>query len=244
MISSVGSGCEFIPAEWPAPPGIHAFTTTRIGGVSAGPWASMNLGAHCGDRSAHVAANRQRLVKHLPGPVDWLNQVHGTGVHHRVSDTSTGSTADAQWTTDLNRVCAVLTADCLPVVFCSQCSSVVAVAHAGWRGLADGVLEATVSALPDLPLMAWLGPAIGPKVYEVGDDVVECFPGDREPGFKPHGRRWLMDIYALARLRLERAGVQSVHGGTHCTYSEPERFYSWRRDGETGRMATVIWRTQ
>lgn len=238
----------FIEADWPAPPGVRAFTTTRGGGVSPEPWSSLNLGSRCGDHPDRVIANRRLLQAHLPGRPTWMQQVHGTAVQRleaadraHPGDAAT-ATADAQWTLQPRRVCAVLTADCLPVVFCSVMGDVVGVAHAGWRGLAQGVLEATLESMPEREYLAWLGPAIGPDAYEVGEDVVRQFEPDRKAGFRPCGDRWLMDLYALARVRLQRAGVRSVHGGEHCTWSEPNRFYSFRRDGTTGRMATVIWR--
>jgi YfiH family protein len=239
---------DVIEANWPAPAGVRAFTTTRRGGVSTGCWSSLNLGSRCGDQADRVSANRQVLQGWLPAPPSWMRQVHGVAVQHLVGPAGPQTTnpceaeADAQWTTEPRRICAVLTADCLPVVFCAAEGDVVGVAHAGWRGLAAGVLEATLRAMPRRDYLAWLGPAIGPDAYEVGHEVLEHFKDDREVGFRPSGDRWLMDLYSLARERLWRAGLRSVFGGDHCTWSEPDRFYSYRRDGTTGRMATVIWR--
>jgi YfiH family protein len=238
----VQDGFECIAADWPAPPGVHAFTTTRRGGVSAGVWAGFNLGQRCGDEPDAVERNRALLQRSLPGRICWVQQAHGVGVQRIDESSRSGVTADAQWTSEPGRVCAVLTADCLPVTFCSHDGEVVGVAHAGWRGLAGGVLEATLAAMPKKAYLAWLGPAIGPDAFEVRDDVVDCFAADRAAGFKPHADRWLMDLYELARVRLQRLGVDSVHGGRHCTHADARRFYSYRRDGETGRMATVIWR--
>lgn len=231
--------------DWPAPPAVRALTTTRVGGVSRPPWDGFNLAAHVGDRPAHVARNRSLLRSRfgLPGDPAWLSQVHGTDV----LEAGRGGEADAVWTDVPGRVCAVLTADCLPVLFCADAGTCVAAAHAGWRGLAAGVLEATVAALPAEPagLLAWLGPAIGPDAFEVGDEVRSAFVG-RDAGaaaaFRPAGAgRWLADLYALARLRLAAAGVTRVSGGGWCTFDDRDRFYSYRRDGITGRMASLVW---
>jgi len=203
----------------------------------------MNLGRHCGDQPGHVSRNRQILNRGLPATPQWLRQVHGTAVARHPGDPGPEPEADALVAFAPGQVCAVLTADCLPVVFCDRAGSRVAVAHAGWRGLAGGILQATIGALECEPgqVMAWLGPAIGPSMYEVGADVAAAFPGEFDQGFTPRGERWLLDLYAVARLKLAAAGVSSVFGGGLCTYSEPERFYSYRRDGQTGRMATLVW---
>ncbi|MCA1924978.1 MAG: peptidoglycan editing factor PgeF [Thiobacillus sp.] len=235
-----------ITPDWPAPPGVRSLMTTRIGGVSAAPWASLNLGDHVHDDPAHVAANRARLRAWLPEEPAWLKQVHGT--HVVEAGAASGLQADACFSRACGRVCAVLTADCLPVLFCDRSGSVVAAAHAGWRGLAAGVLEAAVAAM-DVPpgeILVWMGAAIGPRAFEVGDDVRAAFVA-RHPetgaAFVPQGAagKWLADIYALARIRLNRAGVQAIHGGGRCTYSESETFFSYRRDGITGRMAAAVW---
>jgi YfiH family protein len=218
--------------------------TTREGGVSAAPWASFNLGDHVGDNAAHVVANRTHLRQQLPSDPGWLKQVHSA----KVVETGAGvPEADASLTRQTGTVCAVLTADCLPVLFCDRAGSVVAAAHAGWRGLADGVLEATVAAMQVAPgdILAWMGAAIGPQAFEVGDEVRQAFVAQHPEAamaFHPHAPgKWLADIYQLARIRLESAGVQAVYGGGRCTFTETERFFSYRRDGVTGRMASLIW---
>ena len=234
---------ERIIPDWPAPVQVRAFSTTRIGGVSTGPWAGFNLGSRCGDEPDNVLHNRKLLNLDLPSPVRWLQQVHGRTVwvyHH--GDNSEAE-ADAAVSFRPGEVCAVLTADCLPVFFCNERGDRVGIAHAGWRGLAAGVLESTVRALDENPasLMAWLGPAIGPAVYEVGPEVAESFRSERKEAFVARADRYLMDIYAVARMKLEAAGVRSISGGGFCTFSETDRFYSFRRDGTTGRMAHLIW---
>jgi YfiH family protein len=234
----------WIEPDWPAPPCVHALCTTRNGGVSDGPWSSLNLGLACGDDSAAVLINRDIVRRVLPaGPV-WLQQVHGSAVVSLDRATADGSVADAAVTFSTGRVCSVLTADCLPVFFCNRLGDRVAAAHAGWRGLASGVLETTVEALDEAPgeLMAWMGPAIGPSVYEVGEEVVAAFTGEFPRGFERRGERWLMDLYLLARIKLERLGLTAVFGGRFCTFSDSKRFYSYRRDGrKTGRQGSFIW---
>ncbi len=229
--------------DWPAPAAVKVLSTTRSGGCSEGAWATMNLGRHCGDDPQHVRHNRARLERLLPAAPQWLRQVHGTAVVRHPADPGDEPEADALVAFAAGQVCAVLTADCLPVVFCDVSGSRVAVAHAGWRGLAGGVLQATVDALDcaAADLLAWLGPAIGPAAYEVGPDVAAAFPQELEQAFAPRGDRWLMDLYTVARLKLAAVGVTAVYGGGLCTYSDPERFYSFRRDGVTGRMATLVW---
>lgn len=239
--------------DWPAPRNVHAVVTTRIGGVSAAPWASLNLGMHVGDNPVDVQANRNHLtqaLQHLSScaPPQWLNQVHGIQVVNAGSDPACVPDADAVTTMQPGMPCAVMTADCLPVFFCDQDGHRVAVAHAGWRGLCDGVLEATLKQFPDSNrVLAWLGPAIGPAAFEVGDEVraafMECDAGAASAFVpSPNAGRWLADIYALARQRLTRAGVASIYGGGLCTFNDPDRFFSYRRDGQTGRMASIIWR--
>ena len=232
--------------DWPAPARVKSLMTTREGGVSLASWASLNLGDHVGDDPAHVAANRARLRQTLPAEPGWLRQVHSARVVELGRESN--PEADAAFTREPGQVCAVLTADCLPVLFCDRAGSVVAAAHAGWRGLADGVLEATVAAMrvvAPCDILAWMGAAIGPQAFEVGDEVKRIFV-DRHPeaaaAFVPHAPgKWLADIYRLARIRLAHAGVQAVYGGGRCTFSEADRFYSYRRDGVTGRMASLIW---
>ncbi|HEY5558922.1 MAG TPA: peptidoglycan editing factor PgeF [Steroidobacteraceae bacterium] len=237
----------FIFPDWPAPAAVHAAVTTRAGGVSSGPWTSFNLAAHVGDDPAAVAENRRRLrtALELPSEPSWLQQVHGHEVA-RLPGTLPEA-ADAAVAFERGPVCAVLVADCLPVFLASRDGDRIGVAHAGWRGLAAGVVEATIVALGCDParLVAWLGPAIGPKAFEVGEDVRSVFTtGDPAAASHFHaGRagRWFADLTALARRRLMGCGVGSVHGGGACTVSDPARFYSYRRDGVTGRMAALAW---
>jgi YfiH family protein len=234
--------------DWAAPANVHAFVTTRSGGVSQAPFDSFNLATHVGDAPAAVSHNRQLLRRRLalPGEPLWLTQVHGTQVID-AGGAAPGDTADASFTRQPGVVSAVLTADCLPVLFCDTAGSCVAAAHAGWRGLAAGVLEATIAAMAVEPgrLMAWLGPAIGPAAFAVGAEVRAAFV-DQHPlahsAFQAvRGGHWLADLYALARIRLAAAGVPAVSGGGLCTSTDVERFYSYRRDGVTGRMAALIW---
>jgi YfiH family protein len=245
-------GAWLTPA-WDVPANVRALSTLRAGGVSVGPYASFNLAQHVGDDAAHVAANRARLraAAGLPDEPLWLEQVHGIEVvvHERMRGTPmTPPRADAAVAFEPDRVCVVMTADCLPVVFADRAGTRVGVAHAGWRGLVGGVLEATVSALrvPPAELVAWLGPAIGPDAFEVGPEVREAFIA-RQPandaGFTRNAAgRYQADLYALAKIALGRAGVSSITGGGHCTQRESGRFFSFRRDGgHTGRMATLAW---
>jgi YfiH family protein len=232
--------------DWPAPLNVKSLMTTREGGVSRAPWATLNLGDHVGDDPVHVAANRARLRAQLPAEPGWLRQVHSARVAELGRDAN--PEADASFTREQGRVCAVLTADCLPVLFCDRAGSVVAAAHAGWRGLADGVLEATVAAMqvPPGEILAWMGAAIGPQAFEVGDEVRDAFIRQHVQAAaafvpQPTPGKWLADIYQLARIRLGHAGVQAVYGGGRCTFSEAERFYSYRRDGVTGRIASLVW---
>lgn len=242
---------QFVHPEWPAPPVVHAAVTTRLGGVSVGPFASLNLGAFCGDDPIAVSNNRCRtaVALNLPTPPCWLTQVHGCQVVHLPRFDA--PQADAAWTDRRDTVCAILTADCLPVLLCDRSGSIVAAVHAGWRGLAQGVLEAAIRAMPvrTAELLAWLGPAIGPQSFEVGREVRSLFverQAEAASAFVPVPRRpgiFLADLYALARLRLATAGVFAVFGGDFCTFSNVQSFYSYRRDGRTGRMASMIWRS-
>ncbi len=223
--------------DWPAPPSIRALTTTREGGVSQGPYASLNLAGHVGDDPRAVAENRARLERalRLPASPCWLRQIHSS----RVVEAKEGVEADGSFTYRPGIVCAVLTADCLPVLLCDPGGQVAAV-HAGWRGLAAGVLEAALAAFPSPHrVMAWLGPAIGPAAYEVGEEVKGAFPEDGE-AFHPQGGRWRADLPRIAQRRLKRAGVRAIYESRACTF-ESRRFFSYRRDGITGRMATLIW---
>jgi YfiH family protein len=236
-------------AAWPST--VRALTTLRHGGASTGSHAGLNLAAHVDDQPAHVQENRRRLrlAAALPAEPAWLEQVHGVAVFaHDGPPPTAPPRADAAVTSRPGQVCAVLTADCLPVVFASRDGTRVGVAHAGWRGLADGVLEATVAALgvPPAEVVAWLGPAIGPQAFEVGEDVRTAFiarAADNASAFAPNeAGRHHADLYRLARLALARVGVHEVTGGGLCTVTDAERFYSFRRDGgRTGRMATLAW---
>jgi YfiH family protein len=237
---------DWIVPDWPAPAGVHALVTTRAGGVSVGPYASMNLATHVGDDAAAVAENRRRLRDRLPTEPRWLTQVHGTLVVD-AGGASPDTQADAALARGKGVVCAVLTADCLPVLLCDENGTAVAVAHAGWRGLAGGVLEAAVQAMgvPPVRLMAWLGPAIGPQAFEVGAEVRAAFlaqVSEAGAAFAPKANgKWLADLYRLAEQRLNAVGVARIFGGGFCTYHEAERFYSFRREKTTGRMASLIW---
>lgn len=239
---------DWLAADWPVPPTVRAGTTLRRGGVSKGPYESLNLGAHVGDDPLAVTENRERLVSscYLPGQPQWLDQVHGATVVELPHDDDTPR-ADAAFTDRAGVVCAVLTADCLPVVFARMNGSAVGVAHAGWRGLCAGVLEATALSLgKPADLVAWLGPAISRTAYEVGDDVRQaCLAYDESTSRcfsrNPAGR-WQADLYALARHRLAAIGLEEVYGGGRCTFTEEEHFFSYRRDGRCGRMATFVWR--
>lgn len=240
---------QLIRPDWPAPAHIQALTTTREGGVSAAPYDRCNLAMHVGDRAADVAVNRQRVHSALALPAEplWLSQVHGDQVIE-ATQAAPGSTADGSYTNATGVVCAVLTADCLPVLLTDRAGSCVAAVHAGWRGLAAGVIEAAVRALPAAPgeLLAWLGPAIGPDAFEVGTEVRQAFvefDPEAARAFRSRGDKWLADIYQLARLRLAAVGVNAVFGGGDCTFTDRDRFYSYRRDGRTGRMASLIWIT-
>ena len=232
-----------------APPGVRALVTTRtsLQGRSVAPYACCNLAGHVGDDPAAVAANRAQLRALLPAEPLWLNQVHGVVVASAETD-APGVDADASVARSPGRVCAVLTADCLPLLLAARDGAVVAAAHAGWRGLADGVIEASVAAMgrPGGELCAWLGPAIGPAAFEVGDEVRAAFcrhDARAAAAFVAHGAgKWLCDLYALARQRLAALGVTQVSGGGLCTCGDAQRFYSYRRDGTTGRMASLIWR--
>jgi hypothetical protein len=238
---------EFLRPEWPVPASVHAVVTTRRGGVSAGAYASLNLASHVGDDASAVAENRRRLRDALGLPCEpaWLEQVHGIGV--KVLPGPAQGAADAAVTFSPGSICAVLVADCLPVILASRAGDRVGIAHAGWRGLAAGVVEATVQALDCEPrtLVAWLGPSIGPAAFEVGREVREAFlardPGAAEAFRAGREGRYLADLPTLARRRLAAAGVPSVHGCVLCTHSDPARFYSYRRDGATGRMAALAW---
>jgi YfiH family protein len=238
----------WITPDWPLAGQVNVVSTLRGGGVSEGPYASLNLAAHVGDRPEAVAANRVLLREavHLPAEPLWLEQVHGVEVACH-EESAPGVRADAAVAFGPGRVCAVMTADCLPVVFADRTGTRVAVAHAGWRGLLGGILESTVARLGGEAggLHAWLGPAIGPEAFEVGAEVREAYaarlPGSEACFARNERGRYLADLYGLARLALERAEVGAVHGGGWCTHRDGGRFFSFRRDGVTGRMATLAW---
>lgn len=242
---------HMISPTWPTPPGIHALTTTREGGVSLAPFHSFNLGDHVQDDPLAVQQNRARLVElaGLPQSPCYLTQTHSTRVLRLPLADPQDCAADAVYTDQPNQVCLVMTADCLPVLFCSQDGQEIAAAHAGWRGLCDGMLEATVAAFhcPTSAIQVWLGPAISQRAFQVGEEVVEQFcavdPMAREAFVAdPNtlGKYW-GDLYHIARQRLSHLGIHQVFGGDYCTYHDP-RFFSYRRDTKTGRMATLIWR--
>ncbi|MDE2117113.1 MAG: peptidoglycan editing factor PgeF [Betaproteobacteria bacterium] len=232
--------------DWPAPKNVRAMQTTRHGGVSAAPYASLNLGDHVGDAPLAVARNRMLLEPLLPSEPVWLKQVHGTAVVD-AGHTTCWPEGDACVSSHPGAVCVVMTADCLPVLLCDAQGSVVGAAHAGWRGLCDGIIESTVRAMnvPPQTLMAWLGPAIGPSAFEVGEEVRAAFIAQQPQAaaaFVPGiAGKWHADIYQLARLRLNALGITRIYGGGLCTHTDRVRFFSYRRDGVTGRMGTFIW---
>lgn len=240
----------WLRADWPAPAGVVAGTSLRTGGVSIGRHSSLNLGAHVGDACASVAENRRRFLQacDLPQEPVWIGQVHGTKVIVDPPGDADSPEADAVLGRSAGTVCAVLTADCLPVLFASLDDNEVAAAHAGWRGLLNGVLEATVSTMTARPgrILAWLGPAISQASFEVGPEVQELFC-DRDAAAAVHFKanaqgRWQADLYGLARQRLQTAGLRQVYGGGFCTYTDAQRFFSYRRDGECGRMCSFVFR--
>lgn len=239
---------EWIFPDWPAPAGVAAAITTRRGGFSAAPFDTFNLGDHVGDDPENVSRNRTLLRHRLDLDLEpfWLHQVHGCTVADCGSDDAPLE-ADASVSTTPGLACAVLTADCLPILLCNRSASRVAAVHAGWRGLAAGVVEAALDRFgePGGEIIAWLGPAIGPQAFEVGAEVRERFmaldSGHREaftPGRPGH---WMADIYALARRILAGRRLGFVGGGDYCTVSDADRFFSYRRDGVTGRMASLVW---
>ncbi len=249
---------DWIIPDWPAPGNVKALFTTRNGGVSGDAsgsgreiYASLNLGCHVNDDPAAVAQNRALLCEHLPQAPTWLKQVHGT-LPVWVENVTASPESDAALSRQQGIVCAVMVADCLPVFLCDTAGTAVGIVHAGWRGLAGGVIEQSIAAmrlqLDNSELMAWLGPAIGPQHFEVGEAVYTAFvnhDAQAAQAFVPkdagHEKKWLADIFILARQRLAAIGVMKVYGGGICTYSDAARFYSYRRDGETGRMGALIW---
>ena len=254
---------DLIIPNWPAPKNVYALQTTRDGGASHAPFNSLNFGSHVNDNPQHVAQNRQLLSQFLPSEPVWLNQIHGINAVD-AAQTDCVPDADASYTNRKNVVCVTMTADCLPILLCDIAGTAVASIHAGWRGLCDGIIEATISSMrakipaksTDLMacnLMAWLGPAIGPNAFEVGFEVREQFiakDAQAELAFKKQGEnqeqdKWLADIYKIATQRLNNLGITQIYGGgidqDFCTFSQKEQFFSFRRDGVTGRMASLIW---
>lgn len=248
---------SLIVPDWPAPAQVRAASTLRTGGASQGAYASLNLSTTVGDDAEAVTCNRERLTDMLglPGEPRWLNQVHGTTVLDldgelpvsRRSPSGPPPAADGAVTALTGQPCVIQTADCLPVLLCDASGTRVGAAHAGWRGLAGGVLESAVLGMSVGPdrLLAWIGPGIGPRAYEVGTEVKESFVAIDPAAarcFAVNARgRWQADLYGLARQRLEAAGVKAIYGGGWCTHSEAERFFSHRREAPCGRMATLIW---
>ena len=237
---------NFLQADWPAPGNIRALVTLRSGGVSEACYASLNPALHVGDDPDAVLVNRRKIREMLQLPAEpvWLEQVHGC----RVVEAKTGMPlpqADASFTRQADVVCTVMSADCLPLLLCNRQGSCIAAVHGGWRGLLAGVVENTVKAMGEQQLLAWLGPAIGPSCFEVGEEVRSAFvekSADFVPAFQARENgRWLADIYHIARIILGQLQIDAVYGGDCCTFSDPRRFYSYRRDGRTGRMAALIW---
>lgn len=253
MTATAAAG--LIVADWPAPEGIVALTTSRLGGCSVGPYQSFNLAQHVGDNEHTVAANRQQLVQYCQGlgRIQWLNQLHGIAVAEAAGGAPVD--ADASVTDRPGLGCAVLTADCLPVLMCDRAGQQVAAIHAGWRGLAAGVLEATLGCFraPPEELLAWFGPAISQPAFEVGHEVREAFLAATAADWQARvsaafvasdsrPEHFFADLYQLARLRLQRAGLSAIYGGDRCSFNETEQFYSYRREGVTGRMASLIYK--
>lgn len=251
----------WITPDWPAPANIKALSTTRINGASLAPFDSFNLGLHVGDDPVKVGLNRAHLAQTIgiSGALAWLNQVHGTNVVSLpLASQFDVPDADGSYTTDVEQVCVVMTADCLPVLFCDKQGRQVAAAHAGWRGLLNGVLENTLATFSTPhQVMAWLGPAIGADAFEVGNEVRALFLKQDEtmkfaftpspfqqPSVERGNERWLADIYWLAKRRLQLAGVTDIYGGDFCTVSDPQRFFSYRKENNTGRQASCIWITK
>jgi YfiH family protein len=238
----------FITPAWPAPENVHALTTLRTGGYSSAPYSSFNLAEHTGDDAECVNRNRALLREHfsLPDEPLWLQQVHSNRIVSAGPE-NIGAEADGSWTCHVGNVCVVMTADCLPVLICNRQGSKVAAVHAGWRGLHAGVVTSAIRLLDSDPadLMVWLGPAIGPQAFEVGPEVLQAFADrndeNRSAFRQTDNQHWLCDLYRLARIELSSQGVDSVFGGNECTCTDEQRFYSYRRDGDTGRMASLIW---
>jgi len=240
--------CEFITPDWPAPESIRAVSTTRRGGRSSAPYRGLNLATHVGDSDSDVEYNRKQLDQTLalPAKPNWLQQVHGIDIANGTSAVQP-PVADGAFSSSPGEVLAVMTADCLPLLMCNKQGTEIAAVHAGWRGLLGGVIESALArfTLPADELLIWLGPAIGADSFEVGDEVraqfLEVDEATRVAFRATQNGRWLADIYQLARIRLQKQGITAIYGGEYCTVSDVERFYSYRRDGVTGRMASLIW---
>lgn len=248
------SELELITPNWPAPDNIHAYSSTRLSGKSQGVYEGLNLALHVSDDPGIVVQNRRQLSEaiNLPNEPFWLNQVHqstalNTSMQQNKLEDGVAPDADASFSLQANQVCAVMTADCLPVLICNSQGDKVAAVHAGWRGLAEGVIENTVAGLNERPgrLLAWLGPAIGPQAFEVGEEVRSAFVdkfAQAELAFiQNRPGHYLADIYQLARLVLNGVGVKAIYGGEYCTFNDADHFYSYRRDGTTGRQVSLIW---
>jgi hypothetical protein len=239
---------NLIKPDWPAPENVHAYTTTRQGGYSEAPYDSFNIGDHSGDDPENVETNRQLLAEalDLPTPPVWLNQVHGNKIIC-IDTPPLSLIADGSFARTPKKVCVVMTADCLPLLITNHTGTIVAALHAGWRGLARGIIEEGFKILQrfDQDLLVWLGPAICQQAFEVGPEVREEFinaDSEAANAFIPSpSGRWLADIYELARIRLRKLGITAIYGGDFCTYTDSKRFFSYRRDGKTGRMANLIW---
>ena len=251
---------EVLKPDWPAPPNIHSLVTTRDGGTSLPPFSSLNLGDHVGDDAQAINANRAILRTQLPSDPIWLKQLHGTVVSIPMSRKFLSGQvieADAAVTNQANEVLVVMTADCLPILFSNQTGDVVGVAHAGWRGLCAGVLENTVTEMLKFSagmsannLMAWMGPAIGPEAFEVGEDVYVAFlnagiafPTNAFIAIPSRPGKYFANLYILAQSRLSALGIGQIYGGNFCTVSDHKRFFSHRRDAISGRFASLIWFT-
>lgn len=238
---------HFLHAEWPAPANVKTLITTRNGGVSSGAYHSLNLGLHVGDIEEQVLQNREQVRRLVGKEIAYLNQVHGIAVANAADAIHTLHDADAVVSFDNQTACAVMTADCLPVLLCDVSGSVVGAAHCGWRSLAGGVLHQTITkmAVPPSTILAYLGPAIGPQSFEVGQDVFDAFcatlPEAKQAFTAKNHQKYLADIYTLARLILQHEGVRQIYGGGFCTVQQSEHFFSYRRDKQTGRMASIIW---
>jgi len=239
----------YIVPDWPLPPHIQAYSTLRQCGFSESPYDSFNLAAHVDDNPEHVQKNRDHLkaLLHLPTEPIWIQQTHSTIASVAVPE-NRGKEADATFTNQPNQVCIVLTADCLPILLCDHKGTKVSAIHAGWRGLFNGIIAETLKKMDckKTEILAWLGPAIGPTAYEVGNEIRDIFMQSdtlSHSAFTPSKNgRWMCNLYAIARIQLQKQGIHSIYGGTHCTYSDAHNFFSYRRDGiKTGRMATLIW---